>query len=137
MSFTDFLAAHMIISAKECEGPDLTRLLGWGRADGTKDTSEEGLLNNIPKEDASFKEKMSAKGFDNSEIVALTSIESLGSIQDPETVLRFQFPKLDGYCFKLMFSDSSNQRVPFSQVIKNDAELSEVAQKFAQDPKEY
>jgi len=70
-----------IIAIKEGAGPDLMDDIVYGRKDATKEEVEKVQNNSTIKD---YKGHLKSLGFDDSEIVALASIESYGNLWEPE-----------------------------------------------------
>ena len=58
--------------------------------------------------DTPMTSNLKAKGFDESEIVALASVEAFGCIWDPKKLDTSNFPKLDNYYYKQLLSGGTN-----------------------------
>lgn len=95
---------------------------------------EAGDVNQIPTAD-NYKSNLSAKGFDNDEIVALASVETFGIVKDPKKLDSSKFPKLDNYVYKTLLTQQTPSEV--ANALNQDSELKEIIQKFADDQTAY
>ena len=64
---------------REAEGPNILDDITYGRQDA-KSEGEAGDASKIPSVGANYVSNLKAKGFNESEIVALASIEAFGNI---------------------------------------------------------
>ena len=78
-----------------------------------------------------FKANLTAKGFNDSEIVAIASIPSYGILRDPMKSDMSIYPKLDSYYYKQILAGASGDKLALKEVIVGDASLKEIAEKFA------
>ena len=81
---------------------------------------------------------MTAKGFTDEEIVALASIESMGTFHDNEHTKTSPFERLDNFLFKSIISGKNNiASLPIANTLNNDQQLRDHVQKYADDKKAY
>lgn len=104
LSNSDYFAAAAFIAIKEAEGPNIIPEIEYGRKDAT---IEEATPTNIDV-NSNFKARLSALGFDENEIVALSAVHAFGKVWDPVKKSGSIYPKLDNYYFKQVLSKPCN-----------------------------
>lgn len=107
LSISDYFAQAAFFVVKEAEGPNILDEITYGRQD-VKSEAEAGDVSKIPVIGSTYVSNLKAKGFDESEIVALASIEAFGCIWDPKKRDTSNFPKLDNYYYKQLLSGGTN-----------------------------
>lgn len=99
LSYSDYFASAAFFVIREAEGPNILDDISYGRQD-VKTEAEAGDASKIPSLGSNYVSNLKAKGFDDSEIVALASVENFGCIWDPKKRDTSHFPKLDNYYYK-------------------------------------
>ena len=107
--------------------------ISYGRKDVASETLA-GDVSNIPNTSSNFRTNLKAKGFDDSEIVALAAIEAFGVVWDPKKKDTSKFPKLDNYYFKQLLT--SNDLVLHKE-LTGSKELKDIVDKYASDQKAF
>ena len=107
LSVSDYFAQAAFFVVREAEGPNILDEITYGRQD-VKSEAEAGDVSKIPVIGSTYVSNLKAKGFDESEIVALASVEAFGCIWDPKKLDTSNFPKLDNYYYKQLLSGGTN-----------------------------
>lgn len=105
---------------------------------GRNDVASEALagdVGNIPNISSNFRSNLKAKGFDDSEIVALAAIEAFGVVWDPKKKDTSKFPKLDNYYFKQLLT--INNDIVLHNELTGSKEMKDIVEKYASDQKTF
>ena len=134
LSLSDYFTSAAFFVVREAEGPNILDDITYGRQDA-KSEAEAGDASKIPSVGPNYVSNLKAKGFNESEIVALASIEAFGNIYDPKKRDTSKFPKLDNYFYKQLLTGDS--QVILQRELTGDAGLKTLVEKFAQDQKAF
>lgn len=134
MSVSDYMTSAAFFVIREAEGPNILDDISYGRIDAASD-AEAGDAKNIPAPTTGYVANLKAQGFDDSEIVALASVEAFGCAWDPKKKDTSKYPKLDNYYYKQLLVPTSG--VILKSELVDNADLKAIVEKFAQDEKAY
>ena len=134
LSYSDYFASAAFFVVREAEGPNILEDISYGRKDA-KSENEAGDVSKIPAVGSNYVSNLKAKGFEDSEIVALASIEAFGNVWDPKKRDTSKYPKLDNYFYKQLLTGGSD--VILQRELTGDAGLKTLVEKFAQDQKAF
>ena len=104
LSHADYFVAASFVAIRDAEGPNILNQITYGRKDATK-LSDIGNIQNVPTPN-NFRATLKAKGFEDSEIVALASVEAFGKVHDPLKSDGTIYSKLDNFYFKSLLTKS-------------------------------
>ncbi len=98
MSLSDYFTSAAFFVVREAEGPNILKDISYGRVDA-KNEGEAGDAKLIPAPGSNYISSLKSRGFNESEIVALASIEAFGNVWDPKKRDTSKYPKLDNYYY--------------------------------------
>lgn len=117
-------------------GPHIPNSLKYGRKDCSEKeaASFKGKSPNPEEGVSAFKDAFLKKGFTDKDIVALSTIYTVDSIQHPNQKLRSNFPLFDNYLFQTVKRGERNH--PIQKVLGDDS-FKETVELFANNKTEY
>ena len=103
----------------------------YGRKDAAS-VSECNPLSNIPTPN-DFAENLKQKGFTDEQIVALSSVEAFGIVEEPLQTGGSIFPKFSNYYFKKLLTSSDSDNLPHARALLGSEDYRTIVEKYAQD----
>lgn len=138
-SNSDYLQAHAIVAIKDASGPDLTEYHKIGREDAQSEEDIDGILDVPQPEDGAtqFRDGFEARGFNEKELVALSSIYMYGVYRTHYEKTYTDRHNFGNEYFKYLTENEKPNKFALDQILLSDEKLKEYVELFAKDKKEF
>ena len=131
LSVGDYTVAAAFTTIQAAGGPVMLDDFFYGRKDAAS-AGECHPLSNIPTAN-NYVECLKEKGFTDEQIVALTSVEAFGIVQDPAHVSGSIFPRFTNHYYKSLLSSSDADQLPHARALLGSEDLRTIVEKYAGD----
>jgi hypothetical protein len=131
LSYGDYSVAAAYTTIQAAGGPVMLDDFFYGRTDATS-VGDCNPLSNIPTAN-NYVDCLKEKGFTDEQIVALTSVEAFGVVQDPVHVSGSVFPRFTNYYYKTLLTSSDSDKLPHARALLGSDDLRAIVEKYAGD----
>ena len=131
LSYSDYTVAAAYTTIQQAGGPVMLDDFFYGRRDAAS-VSDCNPLSNIPTAD-NFVDNLKLKGFTDEQIVALSSVEAFGVVEDPTHAANSIFPKFSNYYFKKLLTSSDSDNLPHARALLGSEDMRTIVEKYAED----
>lgn len=115
LSYSDYSVAAAYTTIQQAGGPVMLDDFFYGRKDAAS-VSECHPLNNIPTAD-NYVDNLKSKGFSDEQIVALSSVEAFGVVQEPTHASNSIYPRFSNYYYKKLLTSSDSDNLPHARAL--------------------
>ena len=135
LSVGDYTVAAAFTTIQAAGGPVMLDDFFYGRKDAAS-AGDCNPLSNIPTAN-NYVDCLKEKGFTDEQIVALTSVEAFGIVQDPVHTSGSIFPRFTNYYYKNLLSSSDSDKLPHARALLGSDDLRTIVEKYAEDQEEF